>query len=199
MYEFKDLSGRTSWATAAVGVYMLADLMFSIADFAIGQSAPEELGIVELLGAIQFLMILVCVVIVGRWIYRASANAHVISDSMTISPGWAVGWYFVPFANLVKPFQAMKEVWLASHRSGSRFEEKTPALLGWWWGLWLANNFISNIYFQLTVRSDADPQTAAGIGLLSTATNIPLCIVLVMLMREVANAQKSGVYEEVFA
>ena len=28
---------------------------------------------------------------------------------MTISAGWAIGWFFVPFANLVMPYQAMKE------------------------------------------------------------------------------------------
>ena len=43
------------------------------------------------------------------------------------------------------------------------------------------------------------PGALAGAYVLSTAINIPLCIVLIIIMREVANVQRGGIYEEVFA
>lgn len=199
MYQFKNLSRNTIAATIAVGIYMVADFLFSAAGFVVEPAGPDEFGVVDLLGLIQFLTVLICIGVVGRWIYRASVNAHTISGAMAISPGWAVGWYFVPFANLVMPFRAMKEVWLVSHRSGAQYDERTPALLGWWWGLWLANNVISNLYFQLGAREAVDPQTLAAINLLATATNVPLCIVLVTVMRDISNAQKSSVCKEISA
>jgi len=199
MYQYKDLSRLTAVATIAVGVYLLADIIMSTAIVVLGHSAPDEFGLVEWLSVPQILASLITIVIVGRWIYRASANAHVMTDEMTISPGWAVGWYFVPFANLVKPFQAMKEIWLASHRVGASYEPRGPAILGWWWGLWLISNLLGNIIFRMEMNGDADPQTLTSVYLLSTGINIPSCIVLVMIMREIANAQKGGIYEEVFA
>ena len=54
------------------------------------------------------------------WIYHASSNAHATSRiGLVISPGWAVGWFFIPFANFVMPYQAMREIWAASENPGN--------------------------------------------------------------------------------
>ena len=45
---------------------------------------------------------------------RANRNARAFGSSMSISPGWAAGWFFVPIANLWMPYQAMKEIWQGS-------------------------------------------------------------------------------------
>jgi len=199
MYEFKDLTRVTTVAVTAVAIYLMTDILTSSAMLALGPSAPDEFGLVDWLGVPQFIAVLTAYFVVGRWIYRASANAHAITDEMIISPGWAVGWYFVPFANLVKPFQAMKEIWLASHRAGAGYEPRGSAILGWWWGLWLLSNMLGNASFRMEMRDGTDPQTLTTLYLVSTAINIPLSILLIMIMREIANAQRGGIYEEVFA
>lgn len=69
---------------------------------------------------------ILCGVLILRWIYRANYNARQIGAAgMTFSPGWSVGWYFVPIAAFWKPYQAMKEIWRAArvHRIGRRFTE----------------------------------------------------------------------------
>mgnify|MGYP003704706309 CR=1 FL=1 len=38
-----------------------------------------------------------------KWIYRVNMNAHVMAPDLTITPPWAIGWYFVPIATLFKP------------------------------------------------------------------------------------------------
>jgi hypothetical protein len=137
--------------------------------------------------------------VVGRWIYRASVNAHAITDDMTITPGWAVGWYFVPFANLFKPFQAMKEIWHASHESYGGYEERAPQILGWWWGLWLVNGFIGNISARLSWSGAAPASTVDALNMVSAALNIPLCLILVTIMREVAETQPGVFHARAFA
>ena len=42
-----------------------------------------------------------------KWIYRVTMNSHTLASGLNVSPPWSIGWYFVPFANLYKPFQAM--------------------------------------------------------------------------------------------
>lgn len=199
MYEFRDLTRITAVTVAVVAIYLVTDIVMSTAMLVLGPSAPDEFGLVDWLAVPQLIAALTSFIIVGRWIYRASANAHAITDEMDISPGWAVGWYFVPFANLVKPFQAMKEIWRASHRAGAGDEPRGSAILGWWWGLWLLSNLLGNISFRMEMSEGTDPQALATAYLVSTAINIPLCILLIIIVREVASAQRGGVYEEVFA
>lgn len=199
MHEFKDLTRITAVAVAVVAIYLATDIAVTMSMLVLGPSAPEELGLVEWLVIPQIIATLATFIIVGRWIYRASANAHAITDEMDISPGWAVGWYFIPFANLVKPFQAMKEIWRASHRVGAGDDPRGSAILGWWWGLWLLYNVLGNISFRMEMNEGTDPQALVTAYLVSTAVNIPLCIFLIMIMRAVASAQRGGVYEEVFA
>ena len=49
------------------------------------------------------------------WLHRAFKNlVHLEVINTKFSPGWAIGCWFVPLANLVIPYQAMKELWKTS-------------------------------------------------------------------------------------
>ncbi len=51
-----------------------------------------------------------------KWIYRANLNCRGFgAQDMRFTPGWSVGYYFIPFLNLVRPYQSMKEIWQVSH------------------------------------------------------------------------------------
>src|SRR5262245_61248809 len=68
-----------------------------------------------LIGLVQFIVVVTSAVLFLRWIHRANWNARALgAQGMEFSPGWSIGWYFVPFANLWKPYQAMREIWRAS-------------------------------------------------------------------------------------
>ena len=45
------------------------------------------------------------VVFVGRWILQAHKNLRNAGYENEFTPGWALGWFFVPLMNLFKPFQ----------------------------------------------------------------------------------------------
>jgi hypothetical protein len=45
-----------------------------------------------------------------KWIHAANRNARAMgAQGLRFSPGWALGYYFVPVLSLWKPYQAMKE------------------------------------------------------------------------------------------
>ena len=75
------------------------------------------------------------------WQYQATANlwARGYRD-LKIRPGWAVGWWFIPFASLVMPCVAMLELDRRSTPDGR--PRRAGALLGWWWGVWLASGTV---------------------------------------------------------
>jgi hypothetical protein len=75
----------------------------------------------------------------GRWLYLASKNSQIqVPDTGRISPGWTIGWFFVPLANLVRPYTALKELYCVTTNK----EERTPEVrwLFIWWILWLVQN-----------------------------------------------------------
>jgi hypothetical protein len=196
MEAFRDPSGLTRIAIVALYVDLVLEALSAALSFA-------DPGSGDLVALPAFVVLIACFVLVGRWIYVTNANAHLLGGDMTITPGWAVGWYFVPFANLVKPYQGMKETWQASHHAGGLDGESETSLLPWWWGLWLANNILGNISMQVSLRVDGfgapASQAVLVIDLVAAAINVPLCLILIHLMRRLARAQILAAQVSAFA
>ena len=58
----------------------------------------------SLVALMQFAVFLGTVVVWLVWIHRAYANLDALGARDTkYSPGWAVGWYVVPFLNFMRP------------------------------------------------------------------------------------------------
>ena len=202
MHAYRDIAGITRAAAISLWVYMALETLFGIARLYAYPASIEGVDTAEgmMIGytaVATLLSLAIAYVLVGRWIYRASANAHSLSEAMTISPGWSVGWYFIPIANLFKPYQAMKETWLASH-SGAYVDAR---LLPWWWGLWIVTNVLGNISMRMEL--DGSAEQALGfvtfIDVTSAALNVPLCLILIRILNEVAEAQKMSFQASTFA
>jgi hypothetical protein len=206
MHEFKDPSPRTQMAVAFVWIYLAVSSLMTLLTL-YGYLSPEAFlepqalliaGLSQLASA---LVMVACIVVVALWIHRVSANAHALSDDMTISPGWAVGWYFIPFANLVKPYQGMKEAWMASHFRDNWHGEPTPALLVWWWALWLITNILANISFRIgnLYPEEFAPAPVAFLDLVGSLLNVALCLILIAMMKQLCVAQLHAQHDETFA
>jgi hypothetical protein len=119
-----------------------------------GQDVPQEqLELSDaMVGAPACVYVLVLLALAITWcIWKAGCNrnARAISGKdLEYTPGWCAGAYFVPIANLVWPYQAMKEIWENSDPQAS------TAIVGWWWGLWILNNVVSNIATRITFRAE---------------------------------------------
>lgn len=84
------------------------------------------------------LAMIVTVVLVAIWTYRVCYNAHQFGAlAMRYSPAASVGWYFVPFANLWKPYDAMCEIWRVSENPEEWHSRPAANIVGVWWILWI--------------------------------------------------------------
>src|SRR5688500_15420075 len=85
------------------------------------------------------LFFLIAAVPIAIWIYRAHANLREAGlDELKYSPGWSVGSYFVPLANLVIPLRAMRELHNRSHGEDSWQAHAPVADVSSWWSCHLA-------------------------------------------------------------
>lgn len=133
------------------------------------------------------------------WIYAANRNLASLRPTgrLEFTPGWSVGWFFVPIANLVKPYQAVREIWEHSDPKGLDVgfrprPSSGAALVGWWWGLRLS----SAILGQLLSMGAAQNATLEGLLLVSwiavgltVALDMPLAICHILMIRRIQTNQ----------
>lgn len=130
---------------------------------------------------------------IGMWIYRVAWNARAFAGAsrMDFTPGWSVGWYFVPFANLWKPYQAMKQIWRASAAAARMETASVPWWLPLWWMLWLVGSAAGNVSARMTWNADTPEgeMNASVAMMISDALNIPLCLVFLLIVNRVVRMQ----------
>ena len=80
------------------------------------------------------------VITILRWMYAASVNLrHLGINDQQYSPGWSVGWWFVPVGTLFMPYRVLRELWRGSDPDAGeswRLASVWP-WLGWYWAAWL--------------------------------------------------------------
>lgn len=131
-------------------------------------------------------------IFVGRWIYFSSRNLRAFGAiGLSIRPGWAVGWYFIPIANIWKPYEAMKEIWQASSDPMDWPDQRTPGLMPAWWALWLISGFAGRVLNRLSSQAEsiAELKFAITMGMVSGGLYVALCVVFVTLMARISQLQ----------
>ena len=95
------------------------------------------------------------------WFSRSYKNTNAVNpwDPTRRSPGWALGAWFVPFLNWVRPVSMANEMWRKSESPHAT--SPTPATLLWiWWpcylvgslGTWLSSNIAESLEAGVTVE-----------------------------------------------
>ena len=198
-HGFRDPTRLTNWTRS----FLCASIVVVL--FSAGTSTAELLGYrVESPSPLLLLFVIPWAIVMGgivvttavmvlNWIHRANYNARQLGAAdLDFSPGWAVGWYFVPVAWFWKPYQVMKEIWRASASPKDwRLQGGSP-LLVWWWALWLVRGWGSELVpgaaipgfdAALTETLEAVADIAADI------LYVPLTLVLLMIIDRIHNLQ----------
>ena len=110
-----------------------------------------------LVGLAQVVVFVATVVVFLTWLHRAYKNLRAFGVRTEMSPGWAVGNWFIPFLNLVRPYQSVKELWIKSDPAvdfTNGFAQpgagaRATSLVGFWWFAWLFANFAGRAYSRI--------------------------------------------------
>jgi len=195
------LDKRAALARIFIYLYVAASLATILSDlgqlggaFVLEDGSPAALlGVGAYLAV--FLIYLASVIFVAMWIHRAHANLFEAGlEGLEFSPGWSVGWFFVPIANLFKPFQAMREVWNRSHGHDDGYNALTPSDLGAWWGCFIVGNILINIATNMeSYATEGSHQTGLVLGIAASTLLIGSAWFLKKIIDATTSAQRSMV------
>jgi hypothetical protein len=131
------------------------------------------------------------------WQYRAHANLRALGvANLSFSPGWAVGWWFIPFANIVMPYLTVRELWKASNPEAGAIEWKArggAAIIGFWWAGRLGMQALFQIGSVLTSDSafpTSNPSSTAFL-LAGDLVVVAWAILAILLVRGVDSRQEA--------
>jgi hypothetical protein len=152
---FRSAHSRARWVMsllALVAILTVIQLVFRAGELSLfkrldrdgiitraeGQASDDRLrAIATIIG----LVLIVLVVLWCMWQHRSQANLKALgAANLKYTPGWAVGWWFIPFAFWVVPYRTMRELWMASDPDAGSIDwqvKRATSLLLLWWLAWL--------------------------------------------------------------
>jgi hypothetical protein len=204
----RDLGPVTLWTTIVYSLEAVSLLSMNSTEILLAQRtgggppSPEDLGAMLLgllygLSALGFLGLHIAgVILFSTWIYRANVNTEaLVSSGLEFTPGWAVGWFFVPLANLYKPYQVVTELYRASDPEADPDYwsiARVPAFLPVWWASYLGFNVVSNLKSGL-VRGPSKLLLGGWLAFVQCALGLLAIGMVVLITRSIRRLQEEKV------
>ncbi len=158
---------------------------------AMADKAAGPLDVMDCIALAYPVTFLICGCFVLRWLYVVNRNAHAWNDSLAMSPGGNVGWFFVPIVHFWKPLQGVRQTWSATVDPARPDTVPVPGWIRLWWWLWVATIIVGNLSFRLSLKADT-PDTLIAVDAIFFATlaiDVPLVVLLRRLIVELSGMQ----------
>ena len=173
--EYRSAHVRANWTLVLLGVFgviSLVSIPFTVNDIDLlmridrGTFVSEEMLLASderraQVDVLRLAAFVATVIAFCMWIHRASRNLSALgAEGQRFSPGWSVGWWFVPLAMLIVPYRVVKEIWLGSYPqpggqgAGAWRDAPVSPLLGWWWAAWVTGSVMG--YVARGIFDDAE-------------------------------------------
>ena len=112
---------------------------------------------VAVIAVIEIVLYLPTGIVFLYWLHRSYRNLRELHvGELRFTPGWAVGYWFVPVLNLWRPKQVLDDLWRGTCEPIAPGTSKS-ALIALWWGLLIGGLIVSRV---------------AGVGDLGTLTDL---------------------------
>ncbi|MET8897495.1 DUF4328 domain-containing protein [Streptomyces albogriseolus] len=200
--------GLAHAVTALLAVMIAADvlcfgaaayMMSVMGDVASGGAGDVDMGAVDradravaMTSSLYMLGLLGTATLFIIWFHRVRHNAEVFApDVQCRRPGWAIGGWFIPFANLWIPRGIAQDVLRASQPDPYASEVRHQGLLNAWWGTWIASSIFDRFATNRYDQAD-NPQAvhdAAGWLMTGSVLDIVSAVLALLFVRRLTAAQ----------
>jgi hypothetical protein len=211
--EYKSILGLSRWVILLFIVFallnVLSTLLLNLIIFPqlfntsydiltiFGEEAISSV-LVAVMFVTQYIIFPASAVVFLFWIYRSNKNITAMGDPLLdISPGWAVGWFFIPIMNYFKPYQAVAEIARASipniDQNLDRIQSiPKPIIVKWWWALFIIANYskATVVRFLLSGGPASNVNSYAFVSLVLDLTYIIGLFVTIFMVRQISQSQE---------
>ena len=193
-YAYFPNQGRAKFAIAMLGIAALLDaahaVLYGVLLSVWGQiedTEPYEAA-ENAIALADLATLILCAIAFLLWFHRAYGNAHAVGLRPRFGQGWALGGWFVPFLNLVRPFNIAGDMW----RHAGRDRTGSFGIVGLWWTFWIVTGPLARIGAMQTAGRDPD-KVQWGIKLLLAAdlTGIAAAFLAIVMVRRLTRAQEA--------
>jgi hypothetical protein len=210
--SYAPLNKIYGWVAGVFIILLIADIIALLSDYSqfellrkilnnsvvTQQEAAANDTREAIVGYVQTALFIATAVIFLAWIHRTYKNLGPLKAAgLRFTPGWAVGWFFIPFANLFRPYQVVSEIYKFSDPKESlpdnyrRINFLSSNIVGWWWGLYLLSNIVAQITLRIVLRGEtaSDFITSTSVSMASDAIDIIGIIVTIIMIRDISRFQ----------
>lgn len=202
---------RTGWARAAVGglvacivigvlslwaemgqVQVLNTIRSGTFDMAVVEASDLTVWISAILELVAVIFTAVCFL---KWMAGANRTARSLAPNLiSDTPNWSVGWWFIPFANLYKPYAGLKEIWHASTvQPGTPYQANPPSVFPIWWTFWIVRIVLSRVAQSMATSAGTDAGhliSATYAQMTVEVVSIVAAASAIVVVRSIAGAQE---------
>jgi len=210
--QFRSVNNLTKWVSGLYFVLMIASIVaiafgYAQADLinrAIsGEMITESEAVANdvryaAVGSVQLAVSITSIIVFLVWVYRTHKNLRYLhAEGLRFTPGWAVGWFFVPFMSLFRPYQVVSEIWKASKPevdTPDSWEKSTSSpIIGGWWAFFLISNFAGMVASRIWLGGEelSELLTATYGYMVFDATTVVWTIMAILLVKRISQFQEA--------
>lgn len=162
-----------------------------------GNQVPMGLAVIGMFAFFEIPLRILTIVFFLMWLYRCYKNLTPLrSESVEFTPGWSVGWWFIPIANLFKPFQVMSELW---NQSDAEIDEEmgflsgkggSPTIIVFWWAFFIISNIIYRIS-EMAIDNEGNVASIfATLFFIASVIHIIAGVLIILIIKTITRKQE---------
>ncbi|GAA4919690.1 DUF4328 domain-containing protein [Streptomyces coeruleoprunus] len=122
------------------------------------------------------------------WFHRTRTNAGIFHPELQRrGPGWAIGSWFIPIANLWIPRQIAGDIWDASEQD----KRESRTVLNAWWAAWVISTVLNQMAARMYYRAEepAALRTALTVDVISGVVDMAAAVLAMLFVRKLTALQ----------
>lgn len=166
-----------------VGLYLLAEIGVLVSGYTTGAYVTFSI--------LGFLIWIPGVVVFAMWVFRAAKNLRFFGAvNLKYEPGWAVGWFFIPLANLWFSREVLFELFRAGANPKTWSSSDPSGMVQPWW-LSVIAGFAMMVLHAFASQGGAYPVTL--FSLLGTCAGLASTFLAITVVNQLTRAQEAQI------
>jgi hypothetical protein len=193
---YRSSAPRARWATVAlalIGLVLAVSLYHFLDGFGVVELARQGKlttaiaarfdATTATLSSTYLLLLFASGVTFLAWLSRAVDNVPALGGGRPrVTPRWAIGWWFVPYVNLVVPYNIVKDL---NHRMTTPGTREGGRTILAWWLLWIGTGVASLPALGVKVHDASSLSTWLGLSMFGHIVSLGAAILAIVVVRQI--------------